>query len=51
MSNVISLLVILLSDVSGPVFGSRDYFTGLAVFFDTYSNENGDHAVSMDRCL
>ena len=35
MSNVISLLVILLSDVSGPVFGSRDYFT--SVFFDTYS--------------
>ena len=32
--------------VAGPVFGNRDYFTGLAVFFDTYSNHNGEHAVS-----
>jgi mannose-binding lectin 2 len=30
----------------GPVFGSKDYFTGLAVFFDTYSNHNGEHHVS-----
>jgi mannose-binding lectin 2 len=30
----------------GPVFGSRDYFTGLGVFFDTYSNHNGEHSVS-----
>jgi mannose-binding lectin 2 len=28
----------------GPVFGSRDYFTGLGVFFDTYSNHNGEHS-------
>lgn len=28
----------------GPVFGSKNYFSGLAVFFDTYSNENGEHA-------
>eukprot|EP01137_Pigoraptor_chileana_P014953 Opistho-2@70243 len=27
----------------GAVFGSKDYFTGLAVFFDTYSNHNGHH--------
>ena len=27
----------------GPVFGNRDYFKGLAVFFDTYSNHNGEH--------
>ena len=30
----------------GPVFGSRDYFTGLGIFFDTYSNHNGPHDVS-----
>ena len=30
----------------GSVFGSKDYFTGLAVFFDTYSNHNGEHTVS-----
>eukprot|EP00731_Ephydatia_muelleri_P020522 Em0013g249a len=23
----------------GPVFGNRDYFTGLGVFYDTYSNQ------------
>uniref|UniRef100_A0A0K2SVF1 Vesicular integralmembrane protein VIP36like [Nasonia vitripennis] n=3 Tax=Lepeophtheirus salmonis TaxID=72036 RepID=A0A0K2SVF1_LEPSM len=27
----------------GPVFGSRDYFSGLAVIADTYSNHNGPH--------
>ncbi|KYM95094.1 VIP36-like protein [Cyphomyrmex costatus] len=27
----------------GPVFGSRDYFQGLAVILDTYSNHNGQH--------
>ena len=31
---------------SGPVFGNQDYFTGLGVFFDTYSNHNGEHTVS-----
>ena len=29
----------------GPVFGSKDFFTGLGVFFDTYSNYNGEHKV------
>ena len=29
----------------GPVFGSRDYFSGLAVIADTYSNHNGPHNV------
>lgn len=29
----------------GPVLGGRDYFTGLGVFFDTYSNHNGEHEV------
>ena len=29
----------------GNVFGSKDYFTGLGVFFDTYSNHNGEHKV------
>ncbi|GMT06902.1 hypothetical protein PENTCL1PPCAC_29076 [Pristionchus entomophagus] len=28
---------------TGPVFGSKDYFRGLAVFLDTYSNHNGPH--------
>lgn len=27
----------------GPVFGGRDYFTGLGIFFDTYSNYRGEH--------
>ncbi|XP_074640838.1 vesicular integral-membrane protein VIP36-like [Tubulanus polymorphus] len=27
----------------GDVFGSKDYFTGLAIFLDTYSNHNGPH--------
>ena len=31
---------------SGDVFGSKDYFYGLGVFFDTYSNHNGEHQVS-----
>lgn len=30
---------------TGPVFGSRDYFSGLAVVADTYSNHNGPHNV------
>ena len=31
---------------TGPVFGSKDFFTGLGIFFDTYSNHNGEHKVS-----
>jgi len=27
----------------GPVFGSRDQFSGLAIILDTYSNHNGPH--------
>lgn len=27
----------------GDVFGSKDYFSGLAVIMDTYSNHNGPH--------
>ncbi|MFH4980074.1 hypothetical protein AB6A40_006783 [Gnathostoma spinigerum] len=27
----------------GPVFGAPDYFRGLGVFLDTYSNHNGEH--------
>ena len=30
----------------GSVFGSRDNFSGLAVFLDTYANQNGQHNVS-----
>jgi mannose-binding lectin 2 len=29
----------------GPVFGSKDYFHGLAIILDTYSNHNGPHNV------
>ncbi|VDM42339.1 unnamed protein product [Toxocara canis] len=28
----------------GNVFGSKDYFRGLAIFLDTYSNHNGPHS-------
>lgn len=29
----------------GSVFGSKDYFQGLAIIMDTYSNHNGPHNV------
>lgn len=29
--------------VSGPVFGSKDEFSGLSIIADTYSNHNGPH--------
>nr|CAG4645582.1 EOG090X07L3 [Lynceus sp. MCZ IZ 141354] len=28
---------------AGPVFGSKDYFHGLGIILDTYSNHNGQH--------
>ena len=31
---------------TGDVFGSKDYHTGLGIYFDTYSNHNGPHNVS-----
>ncbi len=31
----------------GPVFGYQDYFYGLAIIMDTYSNHNGPHNVSI----
>jgi lectin, mannose-binding 2 len=33
----------------GPVFGSKDSFSGLAIILDTYSNHNGPHNVSYNR--
>jgi len=30
---------------TGPVFGSKDHFSGLAIILDTYSNHNGPHNV------
>lgn len=33
--------------IQGPVFGSKDYFSGLAIILDTYSNHNGPHNVSI----
>lgn len=35
--------------VPGPVFGSKDYFMGLAIILDTYSNHNGPHNVRRDK--
>lgn len=32
--------------VPGSVFGNMDYFQGLAIILDTYSNHNGPHNVS-----
>lgn len=32
--------------LDGPVFGNKDFFHGLAVILDTYSNHNGPHNVS-----
>lgn len=29
--------------IMGPVFGSKDLFSGLAIIIDTYSNHNGPH--------
>lgn len=29
--------------IAGPVFGSKDGFSGLAIIIDTYSNHNGPH--------
>lgn len=29
--------------IQGPVFGSKDFFHGLAIVLDTYSNHNGPH--------
>uniref|UniRef100_A0A914ZL46 L-type lectin-like domain-containing protein n=1 Tax=Parascaris univalens TaxID=6257 RepID=A0A914ZL46_PARUN len=29
---------------AGNVFGSKDFFRGLAIFLDTYSNHNGPHS-------
>jgi len=32
---------------AGPVFGNRDYFSGLSIFLDTYPNVGGEHGVSL----
>ena len=29
----------------GDIFGNKDYFNGLGVLADTYSNHNGPHNV------
>lgn len=31
----------------GPVFGNKDFFVGLGIFMDTYSNHNGPHNVRL----
>jgi len=35
---------------AGPVFGNRDFFSGLAIFLDTYPNVGGEHGVSLGIC-
>ncbi|KAL5263422.1 hypothetical protein ACHWQZ_G008706 [Mnemiopsis leidyi] len=30
--------------MAGPVFGAKNGFNGLGIFFDTYSNHNGEHS-------
>jgi hypothetical protein len=35
--------------IQGPVYGSKCYFSGLAVILDTYSNHNGPHNVSLKK--
>lgn len=37
--------------IGGPVFGSKDYFSGLAIILDTYSNHNGPHNVRSGFCF
>lgn len=32
--------------IEGPVFGNKNFFLGLAIILDTYSNHNGVHNVS-----
>lgn len=32
---------------NGPVFGNNDFFHGLAIILDTYSNHNGPHNVNL----
>jgi hypothetical protein len=34
-------------NVLGDVFGYKNYFHGLAIFLDTYSNHNGQHNVCL----
>ncbi len=34
----------LSSDISGTVFGYKDHFKGLGIFFDTFPNGNHDHS-------
>ena len=45
-SDTVCMLSVLLWSCIGPVFGNQDFFVGLGVFFDTYSNHNGEHSVS-----
>ena len=40
-----NLILVNLSFV-GNVFGGKDPFSGLGIFFDTYSNYNDEHSVS-----
>lgn len=34
--------------IEGDVFGNQNFFTGLAIILDTYSNHNGVHNVSYE---
>jgi len=37
---------VLFTCCAGPVFGNRDFFSGLAIFLDTYPNVGKEHGVS-----
>lgn len=45
--NAVCTYCFITSFATGPIFGNTDYFTGLGIFFDTYSNYNGEHSVSV----
>ena len=48
VSAIVTINIIYVSPyiTIGPVLGNKDFFTGLGIFFDTYSNHNGVHSVS-----
>lgn len=37
--------------LQGPVFGNNDFFSGMAIILDTYSNHNGPHNVSLNNFI
>ena len=48
MTCLLTNLIFYVGFSIGPVFGYQDYFHGLGIIMDTYSNHNGPHNVSID---